>query len=54
MRGLGVLGMRLLDRAVNTLKPTVDRLFSYFNRLPITRRAPRYRSLPYDSLGIIR
>jgi hypothetical protein len=54
MRRLGVLGMRLLGRVVNTLKSTVDRLFSYFNRPPITRRAPRYRSLPCDSLGIIR
>jgi hypothetical protein len=54
IRRLGLLEMRLLGRVVNTPKPTVDRPFSYFNKLPITRRVPGHRSLPYDSLGIIR
>jgi hypothetical protein len=54
MRRLGLLEMRLLGRVVNTPKPTVDRPFSFFNKLPITRRVPGHRSLPYDSLGIIR
>jgi hypothetical protein len=54
MRRLGLLEMRLLGRVVNTLKSAVGRPFSYFNKLPITRRVPRHRSLPYDSLGIIR
>jgi hypothetical protein len=54
MRRLGLLEMRLLGRVVNTPKPTVDRPFSYFNKLPITRRVPgidHYRTIPLELSG---